>query len=132
MWLVVELSLHWPHMVRLHLPWIHWPLLWRVHVGTAIITMVRLYLVISWHWRHFCTFRWITALACGMLNVPSYFRLCPNLVASSLWHWWHKWRWCPFRSHLTFLVITHIVGRLTVLVILMKLLVSRLFHCWFG
>ena len=96
------------------------------------------------NWRHFCSIRWVTTLACGMFTqslltnkmimcrshcmhiFPSYFRLCPNLFASSLWHWPYMRRLCLFRFH-----ITHRFGRLTVLVIWRKLLINSLFHFWF-
>ena len=93
-----------------------------------------------------------------MINVPSYFRLCPNLVASSLLHWLHMGRLYPFRFHLsisccntcrcgrlTVLVLAHwshwtlfrtlFLVRLTVLAIMIKLWLGHWphitwFHCW--
>ena len=59
---------HWPHMITLHLPWVHWPQLLRLHLGTSGITIVRLYIVISWNHRHLYSFRWVTAFACGMFT----------------------------------------------------------------
>ena len=110
--------------------------------------MVRL--TLHYIWTHICIPRWVTALACGILTVPSYFRLCTNLFSTQLswmchfhvvrlWHCWflhmstfgrltglgiaHWSHWTFFR--------TMFLGRLTVLAILIKLLVRSLFHCWF-
>ena len=103
----ITYALH--YMVRLHLPWVYWPLLWRLHLGNSRITMVRL--TLHCLWTHICNCRWVTVLACGILTVPSYFRLCTNLFSTQL-----SWM-CHFLvvilQHCWFLHM-HTFGRLTV------------------